>query len=88
VSTAPLCGQKYVSSSAGRAQVSKTWCRRFDPFLTCKLKLKEIKMENKWSKENLEKIVSLPKSKNEVLDRMGLRKAGSNNRTLRKYLNK
>jgi hypothetical protein len=45
-------------------------------------------MENKWSKENLEKIVSLPKSKNEVLDRMGLRKAGSNNRTLRKYLNK
>jgi hypothetical protein len=43
-------------------------------------------MENKWSKENLEKIVSLSKSKNEVLDRMGLRKAGSNNRTLRKYL--
>lgn len=43
-------------------------------------------MKNKWSKEYLEIIVSLSKSKNEVLERMGLRKAGSNNKTLKKYL--
>jgi hypothetical protein len=42
--------------------------------------------KNKWEKENLKKIVDSSKSQGEVFNKMGLRKAGSNNRTLRKYL--
>lgn len=39
-----------------------------------------------WEKENLEKIISESKSQKEVLEKMGLRAAGSNFSTLKKYI--
>ena len=40
----------------------------------------------KWNKENLEEIVKTSISQKEVLNKMGLRAAGSNYRTLKKYI--
>lgn len=43
-------------------------------------------MKNKWKKENLEEIIRTSKTQKEVLEKLGLRNAGANPKTLKKYI--
>ena len=43
-------------------------------------------MKLKWTKENLEEIVKTSKTQKECLEKLGIRNAGGNPKTLKKYI--